>query len=90
MAVPYYLRRHIAETIGLSQVRVSGEETFWGWPALVEIRQEKRESSSRGIRHGESQMAKRCGKRHSPEQIVQKLRDGDAMLNAGEMVTELV
>jgi putative transposase len=35
-------------------------------------------------------MAKRVGKRHSPEQIVQKLRDGDAMLNAGKSVAEVV
>lgn len=28
-------------------------------------------------------MSKRGGKRHSPEQIVKKLRDGDAMLNVG-------
>ena len=35
-------------------------------------------------------MAKRGGKRHSPEQIVQKLRDGDAMLNAGKPVSEVV
>ncbi len=35
-------------------------------------------------------MAKRGGKRHSPEQIVQKLRDGDAMLNAGKTVAEVV
>lgn len=35
-------------------------------------------------------MAKRGGKRHSPEQIVQKLRDGDAMLNAGKSVAEVV
>ena len=35
-------------------------------------------------------MAKRGGKRHSPEQIVQKLRDGDAMLNAGKLVAEVV
>jgi transposase-like protein len=35
-------------------------------------------------------MSKRGGKRHSPEQIVQKLRDGDAMLNAGKMVAEVI
>ncbi len=35
-------------------------------------------------------MAKRGGKRHSPEQFVQKLRDGDAMLNAGKSVAEVV
>lgn len=35
-------------------------------------------------------MAKRGGKRHSPEQIVQKLRDGDAMLNTGKTVAEVV
>lgn len=35
-------------------------------------------------------MAKRGGKRHSPEQIVQKLRDGDAMLNAGKSVAEVL
>lgn len=35
-------------------------------------------------------MAKKGGKRHSPEQIVQKLRDGDSMLNAGKSVTEVV
>jgi len=35
-------------------------------------------------------MAKRGGKRHSPEQIVQKLRGGDAMLNAGKTVAEVV
>ncbi len=35
-------------------------------------------------------MAKRGGKRHSPEQVVQKLRDGDAMLNAGKSVAEVV
>jgi transposase-like protein len=35
-------------------------------------------------------MAKRGGKRHSPEQIVQKLRDGDAMLNAGKSVAEVI
>lgn len=35
-------------------------------------------------------MAKRGGKRHRPEQIVQKLRDGDAMLNAGKSVGEVV
>lgn len=33
-------------------------------------------------------MAKRGGKRHSPEQIVQKLRDGDAMLNAAFTMAE--
>ena len=31
-------------------------------------------------------MTKRGGKRHSPEQIVQKLRDGDAMLGSGQDV----
>jgi transposase-like protein len=35
-------------------------------------------------------MSKRGGKRHSPEQIVQKLRDGDAMLNAGKSVAEVI
>ena len=35
-------------------------------------------------------MAKRGGKRYNPEQIVQKLRDGDAMLNAGKTVAEVV
>lgn len=35
-------------------------------------------------------MAKRGGKHHSPEQIVQKLRDGDALLNAGKSVAEVV
>jgi len=35
-------------------------------------------------------MSKRGGKRHSPEQIVQKLRDGDAMLNSGKTVAEVV
>jgi transposase-like protein len=29
-------------------------------------------------------MTRRRGKRHSPEQIVRKLRDADAMLNAGK------
>jgi hypothetical protein len=29
-------------------------------------------------------MTKKRGKRHSPEQIVRKLRDADAMLNAGK------
>jgi putative transposase len=35
-------------------------------------------------------MAKQGGKRHSPEQIVAKLRDGDAMLNTGKSVAEVV
>ncbi len=35
-------------------------------------------------------MSNRGGKRHSPEQIVQKLRDGDAMLNAGKSVAEVI
>jgi putative transposase len=35
-------------------------------------------------------MTKQGGKRHSPEQIVSKLRDGDAMLNAGKGVAEVV
>jgi hypothetical protein len=29
-------------------------------------------------------MTRKRGKRHSPEQIVRKLRDADAMLNAGK------
>lgn len=29
-------------------------------------------------------MSRKRGKRHSPEQIVRKLRDADAMLNAGK------
>jgi putative transposase len=33
-------------------------------------------------------MAKKGGKRHSPEQIVRKLRDADAMLNAGKTIGE--
>jgi transposase-like protein len=35
-------------------------------------------------------MAKKGGKRHSPEQIVRKLRDADAMLNAGKGVAEVL
>ncbi len=35
-------------------------------------------------------MARGVGKRHSPSQIVEKLRDGDAMLNAGKTVSEVV
>ncbi len=35
-------------------------------------------------------MAKRGGKHHTPEQIVQNLRDGDALLNAGKSVAEVV
>ena len=35
-------------------------------------------------------MAKRGGKRHSPEQIVGKLRDSDAMPAAGKTVAEVV
>lgn len=35
-------------------------------------------------------MAKRGGQRHNLEQIVRKLRDGDAMLNAGKSVAEAV
>lgn len=33
-------------------------------------------------------MAKKGGKRHSPEQIVRKLRDADAMLNSGKTIGE--
>lgn len=33
-------------------------------------------------------MAKQGGKRHSPEQIVRKLRDADAMLNSGKTIGE--
>ncbi len=35
-------------------------------------------------------MAKRDSKHRSREQIVQKLRDGDALLNAGKSVAEVV
>ena len=35
-------------------------------------------------------MATRRRKRHSPEQIVRKLRDGDAMLNAGKELAEVL
>jgi transposase-like protein len=35
-------------------------------------------------------MAKGVGKRHSPTQIVEKLRNGDAMLNAGKTVSEVI
>ncbi len=35
-------------------------------------------------------MARGVGKRQSPSQIVEKLRDGDAMLNAGKTVAEVV
>jgi len=35
-------------------------------------------------------MPKGQGKRHSPGQIVEKLRSGDAMLNAGKTVAEVV
>lgn len=35
-------------------------------------------------------MSSRSGKRHSPEQIVQKLRDADALLNAGKTVVEVI
>lgn len=35
-------------------------------------------------------MAKKGGKRHSPEQIVRKLGEGDAMLNAGKTVPEVI
>ena len=35
-------------------------------------------------------MSSRSGKRHSPEQIVQKLRDADALLNAGKTVAEVI
>jgi putative transposase len=35
-------------------------------------------------------MGKKGGKRHSPEQIVKKLRDADAMLNAGKTTGEVV
>ena len=35
-------------------------------------------------------MPRGTGKRHSPTQIVEKLRDGDAMLNAGKTVAEVV
>ena len=34
-------------------------------------------------------MAKKGGKRHSPEQIVKKLRDADAMLGAGKTIGEV-
>ena len=33
-------------------------------------------------------MGKKGGKRHTPEQIVRKLRDADAMLNAGKTIGE--
>ena len=35
-------------------------------------------------------MTKSGRKRHSPEQIVQKLRDADALLNAGKTVAEVI
>ena len=35
-------------------------------------------------------MATRRRKRHSPEQIVRKLRDADAMLNAGKELAEVL
>jgi putative transposase len=35
-------------------------------------------------------MARKGGKRHGPEQIVRKLRDADAMLNAGKTLGEVV
>ena len=35
-------------------------------------------------------MPKGVGKRHSPTQIVEKLRGGDAMLNAGKSVAEVI
>lgn len=35
-------------------------------------------------------MPKGQGKRHSPGQIVEKLRSGDAMLNAGKTVAEVI
>lgn len=35
-------------------------------------------------------MANKGGKRHSPEQIVKKLRDGEAMLNAGKSLGEVI
>jgi transposase-like protein len=38
---------------------------------------------------GELSMTTRRRKRHSPEQIVTKLRDGDAMLNAGKSLAEV-
>jgi transposase-like protein len=34
-------------------------------------------------------MEARRRKRHSPEQIIRKLRDGDAMLNAGKTMAEV-
>jgi len=33
-------------------------------------------------------MAKKGGKRHGPEQIVRKLRDAEAMMNAGRTIGE--
>jgi transposase-like protein len=35
-------------------------------------------------------MRKRQGKRHTPEQIVRKLRDADAMLNSGQDVAAVL
>ena len=35
-------------------------------------------------------MKKRQGKRHTPEQIVRKLRDADAMLNSGKDVASVL
>jgi len=35
-------------------------------------------------------MAEKRRKRHSPEQIVRKLRDADAMLNAGKDLAEVL
>jgi len=34
-------------------------------------------------------MTKRRSKRHTPEQIVRKLRDAEAMLNAGKTIGEV-
>lgn len=35
-------------------------------------------------------MPRGIGKRHSPSQIVEKLRDCDAMMNAGKTVSEVI
>lgn len=35
-------------------------------------------------------MTRGVGKRHRPSQVVEKLGDGDAMLNAGKTVSEVV
>tara|TARA_R110002111_G_scaffold250245_1_gene314456 strand:- start:4266 stop:4412 length:147 start_codon:yes stop_codon:yes gene_type:complete len=34
-------------------------------------------------------MTKRCSKRHTPEQIVRKLRDAEAMQNVGKTIGEV-